>query len=89
MGANLSTFVIPDMSAVVLSAPDATADLILVGMWAGVLYMCAMIFSTCALIDRWRGPLDKIQTEPSNVLAAFILSTAWPLVMLYIMMSSG
>jgi hypothetical protein len=89
MGSNLSTFVVPDTSAVVLSAPDAAADWILLAFWIGVLYVCAMIFSTCALIDRWRGPHDKIQTGPSNVLGAFIISLGWPVVMAYMLMSSG
>lgn len=89
MGNNLSTFKVPDMSKVALSVPDRNADFILAGFWAGVLYVCAMIFSTCALIDRWRGPHDKIRTGPSAVLAAFILSVAWPVVMGYMLVSSG
>jgi hypothetical protein len=89
MGNNLSNPVLPDLSGVVLSPSDANADLILAGFWIGVPYVCAMIFSTCTLIDRWRGPHDKIRTGPSNVLAALILSAAWPVVMAYILVSSG
>ncbi|KEY67662.1 hypothetical protein S40285_04766 [Stachybotrys chlorohalonatus IBT 40285] len=85
MGQNLSSTFVPDTSGVVLSPQDATADFILLGVWLGVLYVCAMIFSTCFLIDRWG---DKSQTGGGSVLAAFMVSLAWPAVLAY-MMASG
>ncbi|KAH8176499.1 hypothetical protein LIA77_04917 [Sarocladium implicatum] len=70
MGVNLSTPYEPDISGVVLSPQDAHADTLVGIIWCLVLYTCAMIFSTCTLIDRWRGPYDKNETTMGNVLAA-------------------
>ncbi|KAM4057187.1 hypothetical protein HRG_004028 [Hirsutella rhossiliensis] len=85
MGANLSSTFVPDTSKVVLNAPDTFADILLGIIWALVLYTCAMIFSTCLLVDRWKGPTDKNQVGTASVLGAVLLSTAWPVVMLYLM----
>jgi hypothetical protein len=87
MGNNLSSTFVPDTSKVVLSKPDAFADIILVVIWGLVLYVFAMIFTTCALVDRWKGPTDKIRVGGGSVLVAIALSTAWPVVMAYIMFS--
>ncbi|KAJ6788991.1 hypothetical protein PWT90_02587 [Aphanocladium album] len=88
MGANLSSTFEPDTSKVVLSPQDRFADILTAGLWAGALYAIVMIWTTCALIDRWRGPMDKIRTGPGAVFGALILSTAWPVVMLYLLMNS-
>lgn len=88
MGANLSSTFEPDTSGVVLSPQDRFADILMAGLWAGALYVVVMIWTTCALIDRWRGPNDKIRTGPGSVFAALIMSTAWPVVMLYLLMNS-
>lgn len=88
MGANLSSTFEPDTSKVVLSPQDRFADILMAGLWAGALYAIVMIWTTCALIDRWRGPSDKIRTGPGSVVAALALSTAWPVVMLYMVMNS-
>ncbi|GJN77082.1 hypothetical protein PLIIFM63780_000570 [Purpureocillium lilacinum] len=61
MGNNLSSTFVPDTSKVVLSVPDRNADIILGIVWLLALYACAIIFSTCALVDRWKGPADKIR----------------------------
>lgn len=87
MGVNLSTPYEPDISGVVWSTEDSTSCLILAVLWSTVLYVCAMIFSTCTLIDRWRGPFDKNETTLGNVLAAGLCSTAWPAVLAYCMMN--
>lgn len=84
MGNNLSSTFVPDTSKVVLSAPDAFADILLVVIWGLVLYACAMIFTTCTLIDRWKGPTDKIRVGGGSVLVAIILSSMWPVVMAYL-----
>lgn len=84
MGNNLSSTFVPDTSKDVLSAPDAAADIMVAVIWASVLYACAMIWSTCALVDRWKGPTDKIRVGGGSVLAALVLSTAWPVVMGYL-----
>jgi hypothetical protein len=83
MGANLSIVNDVDKSGIVLAANDLRALHILLTVWLGTLYVCAMIFSTCFLIDRWKGPHDKIRQGAGSVLVAFVLSTAWPVVMAY------
>ena len=88
MGANLSVTVEPDLSGVVWSPGDRSAFIMVGIMWALVFYACAMIWTTCALIDRWRGPFDRIGTGKSSVLAALVLSTAWPVVLGYMMVST-
>jgi hypothetical protein len=86
MGANLSSTAPPvDKSGIVLAENDARADMILAGMWIGVLYTCAMIFSTCFLIDRWSG--SKGNSGAGSVMVAFLVSAAWPAVLVYMTMS--
>ncbi|EXU99639.1 hypothetical protein X797_007106 [Metarhizium robertsii] len=87
MGNNLSSTFVPDTSKVVLSPSDAFGDILVVIIWGLVLYVCAMIFTTCALVDRWKGPMDRIRVGGGSVLAAMLLSTAWPVVMAYIVFS--
>lgn len=87
MGGNLSSTFVPDTSGAVFSHQDRAAGLKLIIFWVGTLYGCAMIFSTCALVDRWKGPYDKIKTGAGSVMAALLLSTAWPVVMAYLLMS--
>ncbi|KAF4469195.1 hypothetical protein FALBO_3893 [Fusarium albosuccineum] len=88
MGNNLSSTFVPDTSGVVLSPEDRGSAIKLGIFWAVSLYGCAMIFSTCALIDRWKGPYDRIRTTPGSVFGAVLLSTAWPVVMAYLIMSA-
>ncbi|KAJ3513667.1 hypothetical protein NM208_g15150 [Fusarium decemcellulare] len=88
MGNNLSSTFVPDTSGVVLSPEDRGSAIKLGIFWAASLYGCAMIFSTCALIDRWKGPYDRIRTTPGSVFGAVLLSTAWPVVMAYLIMSA-
>ncbi|KAH7329431.1 hypothetical protein B0I35DRAFT_474036 [Stachybotrys elegans] len=42
---------------------------------------------TCVLIDRWKGPHDKIRQGGGSVLVAFVLSAAWPVVMTYLFLN--
>ncbi|KAF4341032.1 hypothetical protein FBEOM_5083 [Fusarium beomiforme] len=85
MGNNLSNLVVPDTSKDVISPQDAESLMFLGIFWASTLYACAMIFSTCALIDRWKGPYDRVRMSLGNVMAALLLSTAWPVVMGYLL----
>lgn len=87
MGNNLSSTFVPDTSKVVLSVPDRTADIVLLPLWGGAIYVMAMIWSTCALVDRWKGPRDAVRVGGPSVLGAMLLSVAWPVVMLYLLMS--
>lgn len=87
MGANLSVTEEPDLSGVVLAPYDRNSVIMLAAIWGIAFYGCAMIWTTCALIDRWRGPFDKIRTGKSSIVAAGFLSTMWPLVVAYLMLS--
>ncbi|KAH8716532.1 hypothetical protein HC256_005295 [Beauveria bassiana] len=84
----VTPLVIVDEDGVRSDPQDRFADIIMAALWAGSLYAILMIWTTCALIDRWRGPSDKIRTGPGSVFAAFVLSTAWPVVMVYILLNS-
>ncbi|KAK5989846.1 hypothetical protein PT974_08108 [Cladobotryum mycophilum] len=85
MGNNLSSTFRPDTSKDILSPTDARADMILGLLWLGAIYAMAMIWSTLALVDRWKGPTDKIRVGGSRVVAAMALSMAWPAVVVYLM----
>ncbi|KAH8738171.1 hypothetical protein BGZ61DRAFT_583144 [Ilyonectria robusta] len=87
MGNNLSTSVQFDTSGAVFSPEDRASGIKLIIFWVSTLYVCAMIFSTCALVDRWKGPYDRIRTGAGSVMAALLLSTAWPVVMAYLLMA--
>ncbi|GAO13082.1 uncharacterized protein UV8b_03459 [Ustilaginoidea virens] len=84
MGGNLSSPVVQHTHKFVLGAPDARNDLILASIWASVFYACAMVFTTCVLVDRWKGPADKVRVGGGSVLVALLVSTAWPVVMAYL-----
>ena len=87
MGQNLSSKVSVDTSPDVIGAGDAKNELILLIMWAGAIYGIAMIWSTVELCDRWRGPQGNRQLGFVSVLAALLLSAAWPVVFLYLLLT--
>lgn len=87
MGNNLSSTVEPDLSGVVLADYDRASNIRLAVIFAISFYGMAMIWAALALIDRWRGPYDKIRTTKGSLVAAMVLSTAWPVVLAYIMMA--
>jgi len=87
MGNNLSNPLEPDTSGVVWAPYDQSSMIMLGVIWALVFYACAMIWTTLALIDRWRGRNDKIRTGKSSVFAALLLSAAWPAVLGYMRVS--
>lgn len=89
MGANLSNPFIPDTSKDVIGAGDRFAEAFLGIAWVSAIYAMVMIFTTCALVDRWRGPNGTRSVGAASVLAALLMSTAWPLVLLYLMVSSS
>lgn len=69
-------------NTVAVSPTDQLADIILGVCWAASLYAVGMIWTTLALIDRWRGPQGKTHIGLFSVLGAIILSAAWPVVLL-------
>jgi hypothetical protein len=94
MGANLSsnykptTFPKANDALDVIGAADAINEKILLIMWIGSVYGIAMIASTVMLVDHWRGPKGERSIGFASVVAGVILSTAWPLVFVYLMTSS-
>jgi len=57
--------------------------LVLLAVWG-----IAMIWSITLLVDRWRGPMGNRAVGFGSVLAAFILSTMWPIVFAYLFFSA-
>jgi len=87
MGQNLSSKIVVDTSVDIISPEDAFETRNLGLLWLGSVYGIFMIWATILLVDRWRGPHGKSAVGFGSVLAAMLLSTAWPLVFVYIMMS--
>lgn len=73
----------------VIGAPDALNEKILLLLVIGAVWGMALIGSTCMLVDRWRGPRGVRKVGTSSVLAAIIMSTAWPLVFAYLIVAGG
>jgi len=88
MGSNLS-LIWPDRTNNVISPQDAFGELVLAIAWVASVYMIAMIFTTVKLVDRWRGPRDDNPTGLGSVIAAFLLSIAWPAVLIVLALSSN
>ncbi|KAI6344633.1 hypothetical protein ACKVWC_010506 [Pyricularia oryzae] len=64
-----------------ISPEDALNARIFGFIWLGSVYGIAMIWWALALLARW----DRSrETGAGSVLLAFILSTAWPVVMVYL-----
>lgn len=74
-------------TAVAVSPADQLAAIILGVAWLSTFYAVGMVWTTCALIDRWRGPQDKGQIGLFSVIGAIILSAAWPVVLLLLAVS--
>ena len=87
MGQNLSSKVVVDTSPDVISPEDGFNTKQMIFLWLGAIYGMAMIWSTTALVDRWRGPQGNRGVGFASVLAAIIISTAWPVVMMYLIVS--
>ncbi|KAL2067751.1 hypothetical protein VTL71DRAFT_15847, partial [Oculimacula yallundae] len=88
MGANLGKLTPNDTSKVILSSGDFdTLAIRLPILWGCSVYVMFMIMSTCMLADRWRGPRGDRSLSLASVLAAIIMSAAWPVVMVYLLMS--
>lgn len=84
---NLHSTTVVDTSVDVIGAADAHNELVLLILWIASVYAMAMIWSTCALTDRWRGPRGKNSVGLGGALSAVLLSTAWPVVLVYLMVS--
>jgi hypothetical protein len=93
MGQNLSSNYAKDTfgdpSRDVIGAGDAMNEKILLIMWIGSVYGIAMIASTVLLCERWGGPHGGRKVGLGSVLAAIMLSSAWPLVFLYLILNGS
>jgi hypothetical protein len=89
MGQNLSLEEpFADTSKATLSAQDAAADIIVGIMWAGSFYAIGMIYCAVGLLRRWNGGDSDRDVNFFSILAAFMLSSGWPVVLLYFAMTS-
>ena len=86
MGQNLSSKVVVDTKPDVISRKDAFNTKQMFLLWLAAFYAVAMIWSTTALVDRWRGPQGNRSIGFASVVAAIIMSTAWPVVLVYFTM---
>jgi hypothetical protein len=88
MGANLST---PDEFPTTNKDPLDPLDMLNTRnmglLWILAFQCIAMIWATCALVDRWRGPTGDRPLRAASVLVAMLLSLAWPVVGVYLMMN--
>jgi hypothetical protein len=87
MGQNLTSKISVDTSQDIISPEDAFNTRNMALLWLGAFYGIAMIWSTTALVDRWRGPLGNRSIGFASVIAAILISTAWPVVLVYLIMS--
>ena len=89
MGQNLSlSEKFADTSKAKLAGHDAVADIILGIAWAGSAYGIGMIYCAVALLSRWSGKDGERDANFFSVLAAFILSVGWPLILIYLAQSA-
>lgn len=88
MGQNLSlSEPFADTSGVVLSAPDRNADIILGITWACSAYGIGVIFAAVKLLERWAGEHGEKGAGLASVVGAFLCGSAWPLVLVYLMVT--
>lgn len=89
MGANLSSQEkYADTRNATLAAHDRDADIILGALWGGSLYAIGMIFCAVQLLARWSGKHGERGVNMFSVLAAFIVSVGWPLILIYLARSA-
>lgn len=75
------------VTARAVSPEDQLSDIILGVAWLGSLYVVGMIWTTLALVDRWKGPNGKSSIGFFSVIAAFVISSGWPVVLLLLAVS--
>jgi len=85
MGQNLSgEAVFKDTSKAALAPFDRYSDMLLAIIWGCSIYGIGMIFCAIALLGRWSGKHGERGVNIFSVLAAFILSVGWPLILIYL-----
>lgn len=70
------------VSTVLAISPSDHLAITIVGIaWASTAYVLGMIWTSLALIDRWRGTHGEGNINFISVIAALILAAAWPIVL--------
>ncbi|KAK4095744.1 hypothetical protein N658DRAFT_437615 [Parathielavia hyrcaniae] len=88
MGQNLSlSEKFADTTDATLAPWDAQADIILAILWGCSLYAIGMIWCAVGLLRRWSGPHHERDVSLVSVLAAFLLSSGWPVILVYFAMA--
>ena len=89
MGQNLSlSEKFADTSKATFAPQDAHNTLLLGILWACSVYGLGMIWCAVTLLSRWTGRDGDRDPNLFSILAAFLLSTGWPVILLYFAMSS-
>jgi len=89
MGQNLSlSEPFADTSGATLAPWDRDNDLLLAAIWGCSLYGIGMIWCAVGLLRRWAGKNHDREINIVSLLAAFLMSTGWPVILLYFAMSS-
>ena len=88
MGANLTKNTAVDTSKDVIAPGDRFSEMVLGFLWLGSFYGIGMIWCAVALLSRWAGPNGERGFNIFSILAAFLLSTGWPAIMIYLMASA-
>ncbi|KAK4187386.1 hypothetical protein QBC35DRAFT_385021 [Podospora australis] len=89
MGQNLSlSEKFADTSKAAFAPQDRLNTMILGIAWAGSAYGIGMIWCAVTLLSRWSGREGDRDPNLFSILAAFLLATAWPMIMLYFAMNS-
>ncbi|KAK5662660.1 hypothetical protein OQA88_8576 [Cercophora sp. LCS_1] len=86
MGQNLSNpALFNDPTFAPTLAPfDRYSDMVLAVAWAGSFYAVGMIYCAVNLLARWSGKHGERGVNFFSILAAFILSVGWPLILIYL-----
>ncbi|KAK4120707.1 hypothetical protein N657DRAFT_579335 [Parathielavia appendiculata] len=89
MGQNLSlSEKFASTSKATLAPWDREADIILGVIWACCLYGIGAIWCTVGLLRRWSGHHEEREINIISLLAAFLLSSGWPVILVYFAMSN-
>jgi hypothetical protein len=90
VGANLSSVIVThvDTSLDVINPQDALNTRNMALLWLLAFQGIMMIWATTLLVDHWRGPQGtRLKVGFVSVVAGLLLSTAWPVVFVYIVMA--
>ncbi|KAH8890299.1 hypothetical protein GQ53DRAFT_183785 [Thozetella sp. PMI_491] len=71
----------------IISPADRFSEMVLGIAWLGSLYGIAMIYCAVTLLTRWAGPNGERGFNFFSIIAAFVVSAGWPVVLIYLAMS--